>query len=348
MDLPSPGPSPLPKPATLRDVAQLAGVSVATVSKTLSGGYRLRAETQDRVRAAAQSLNFAPNQLAASLHRRTSGTIGLLMSGLDGRFSIPVMMGAEDAFESGEVSVFLCDTRADPARELRHIQALLARRVDGLIFVGESTTPRESIGHTLPVPVVYAYSPSADDGDISVVSDNFDAGRMAARELLDGGRRRIAYIGGEADYVGSRNRAAGAVSALADHGTALIAGGALFGDWSEAWGRTAVRRILADHPDIDGLLCGSDQLARGVLDELREQGISVPGDVAVMGHDNLTSIAMQSRPSLSTIDMELGEIGRVAARLLFAAIEGDFDTGRHQIAARVVVRQSSGPALHAH
>lgn len=328
-------------PATLKDVARQAGVSIATVSKALNGRDHVRAETRERVRAAAEELNFAPNQLAQGLIAGRTGTVGLLTSDLEGRFSIPVMMGAEDAFGADSTSVFLCDARGDSIREQHHIRALLSRRVDGLIVVGDTTNPRASLGNDIPVPVVYAYAPSDDEGDISVVSDNVDAGRIAAEHLLSCGRRRVGYISGDVGYLAATDRVAGAESALRRHGLELVGGEALYGAWTEGWGRAAARTLVNLHPDIDGILCGSDQIARGVLDVLRESGRDVPNDISVMGHDNWEQIASQSRPPLSTVDMRLQEVGRLAAQLLFAAIEGDFRPGVHSVQCRIVPRGSS-------
>jgi LacI family transcriptional regulator len=332
------------RPATLKDVASLAGVSVATASKALKGGYKIRAETRGRVEEAAAILRFAPNQLATSLHNGRSGTVGLITSDLEGRFSIPVMMGAEDAFGVDEISVFLCDARGDAIRERAQIKALLARRVDGFIFVGDSTNPRRTIGHDLPVPVVYAYAPSDDPLDMSVVSDGRGAGRQVIEHLVGLGRERIAYIAGDPSFVAAVDRAEGAQAALLERGLHLVGGAPLFGDWSEAWGRRATRRLLASGEPFDAIACSADQLARGALDALREAGRIVPDEVAVMGHDDWRHVATQARPPLSTIDMNLQELGRTAARLLFKAIDGQREPGVHTIPARVVARESTAPA----
>ena len=121
---------------TIRDVAAAAGVSISTASKALNGQGKLRAETRDRVAQAARQLDFAPNTLAQALLAGRSFTVGLITTDSFGRFSIPVMLGAEDALGTGLISVFMCDTRDDPERERRYIEMLSARRVDGLIVTG--------------------------------------------------------------------------------------------------------------------------------------------------------------------------------------------------------------------
>ncbi|MDI6098846.1 hypothetical protein QLQ12_09565 [Actinoplanes sp. NEAU-A12] len=118
-----------------------------------------------------------------------------MTSDVEGRFSIPILMGAEDAFGSDQTSVFLCDARGDAIREKHHLRALLSRRVDGLIVVGARPDTRLSLGE-LPVPVVYAYAPSDDPADLSSVTDNVGGGRLAIDHLIRCGRRRIAAASG--------------------------------------------------------------------------------------------------------------------------------------------------------
>jgi LacI family transcriptional regulator len=328
--------------ATLQDVARLAGVSVATASKALNGRSHVRPETRDRVLKAAEQLSFSPNALARSLLGGRTGTVGLLTSDLEGRFSIPILMGAEDAFGAGKVAGFLCDARGDTIREQYHLQALLTRRVDGLIVVGSRTDPRPSLGRDLPVPVVYTYAPSEDPDDLSIVCDNIGAGRLAIEHLVSSGRTRIAHITGDPGYGASRERAEGARAALDDAGLELV-GEVRYGAWSEGWGRAAATMLLDRHPDVDAVFCGSDQVARGVMETLRERGREVPDDVAVMGFDNWEILTTNARPPLTSVDMNLEEVGRTAARALFAALDGEVRTGVEALPCRLVIRGSTVP-----
>jgi LacI family transcriptional regulator len=329
------------RPATLSDVARLAGVSVATASKSLNGRQQVKAETRERVLSAAEQLSFSPNVLARHLLSGRSGAIGLVTHDLEGRFSIPTLMGAEDAAGTGKTSVLLCDARGDALREQYHVQALLGRRVDGLMIVGARPDPRPSLG-ALPVPVVYAYAPSEDPDDMSVVSDNVLGGRQVGEHLLACGRTRVAVVTGDASYGAAHDRVAGVRSAL-DAAGVPITGEPLYGAWTEEWGRTAAALVLAQHPDVDGIVCGSDQIARGVLDQLRESGRRVPEDVAVTGHDNWEILALNARPHLTSVDMNLEEVGRRAAALLFDAIEGQVRSGTEVVPSRLVPRGSTGP-----
>jgi LacI family transcriptional regulator len=333
---------PRARPTTLADVARLAGVSVATASKALNGRDHVRAETRHRVVEAAEQLSFSPNTLARGLLAGRTGTVGLLTSDLEGRFSIPILMGAEDAFGAGKVNVFLCDARDDTIREQHHVQALLSRRVDGLIVVGSRTDPRPSLGRELPVPVVYAYAPSDDPDELSIICDNVGAGRLAVEHLIACGRTRIAHISGDPRYAAARDRAEGVLAGLADAGLSQV-GDVRYGSWSEAWGRAAAAMLLDRHPDVDAVFCGSDQVARGVMDMVRERGRRIPDDVAVMGFDNWEVLAADARPPLTSVDMSLEEVGRAAARAVFAALDGTPRSGVEALPCRVVIRGSTAP-----
>ncbi|NNU27633.1 LacI family DNA-binding transcriptional regulator [Isoptericola sediminis] len=330
------------KTVTLRDVAQVAGVSLSTASKALNGRADVRPETRRRVEEAADRLAFRPNAAAQLLPSGRTGTVGLITSDLEGRFSIPILMGAEDAAGAGKMSVFLCDAREDTIRERYHLEALLSRRVDGIIVVGSRTDPRPSLGRDLPVPLVYVYAPSDSPDDLSLVPDNVGAGRLAVEHLLSTGRRRLAHIAGDPTYAAARDRVEGVTSALAEHGLGLAGGHQpVYGAWSEAWGRTALRAVLEADPDIDAVIAGSDQIARGVLDALRELGRRVPQDVAVVSFDNWEILATGSVPQLTSVDMRFESLGRQAAQRLFAAFDGTQEVGTLTQPCRLVVRGSS-------
>jgi len=329
-----------PRTTTLRDVARLAGVSVATASKALNGRNNVHPDTRRRVVEAAEQMSFTPNSLAKAILAGQTGTVGLLTNDLEGRFSLPILMGAEDAFGAGQMSVLLCDAREDAIREQYHLKALLGRRVDGLIVVGSNTDPRQSLGHSLPVPVIYAYAPSTDEDDASVVPDNANAGVLATQHLLSLGRMRVAHVTGPETYAAARERALGAKEALVDVGLELV-GPVRYGSWAEAWGRAATNALLDTGAEVDAILAGSDQIARGVLDALRDRGRAVPDDVAVMGFDNWDPMVAGARPLLTTVDMNFKTIGRRAAQRLVDEIEGRHTPGVEQVACTVVVRGST-------
>lgn len=327
-------------PVKIGDVALAAGVSVATVSKALNGRWDVSAATRDRVLETAARLRFRPNVLAGSLRTGRSFSVGLLTTDSFGRFSIPIMLGAEDALGSGEVAIIFCDTRDDPERETRQVQALLHRQVDGIIVNGRRTEARPSLVDHRGVPVVYAFSPSQDPADCSVIADEPNGTALAVQHLLAGGRTRIAHITGPRRHRSAAVRATSTTACLR-RAALRIVGGTRFGAWTEEWGRRAIADLLRDAPDLDGVFCGSDQIARGVIDGLREAGRSVPEDVAVVGFDNWEVMATATRPPLTTIDMNIDLIGRIAAQLLLGAIDLSPTSGTTVVPARLVVRESA-------
>ncbi|WP_028278972.1 LacI family DNA-binding transcriptional regulator [Arthrobacter sp. H5] len=330
------------KSVTLRDVARVAGVSVPTASKALNGREGVRAATRQAVLATAERLAFHPNTTARALKNGRSGTWGLITDDLEGRFSIPILMGAEDTAGAGKMSVFLCDARGDVIREKHHLQSLLGRQVDGLIIVGSRTDARASLGE-LPVPAIYVYAPSDAHTDLSIVPDNLGGGRLAAQHLLDLGRKRIAHIAGDRSYDAARARVTGVDEVLTAHNMELMGGQAFYGVWSEAWGRNATRRLVESSPDLDAVVCGSDQIARGVLDALKDLNLRVPEDVAVVSFDNWEVFATGAVPGLTSVDMNFEAMGRMAGEKLFAAMGGEEQQGTIIQPCRLVVRGSTCP-----
>lgn len=329
------------KAVTLSDVAARAGVSIATASKALNDRGDVAARTRARVLAVAEELSFTPNAMARGLLAGRTGTVGLLTSDLEGRFMLPILMGAEDAFGAGRINVFLCDARGDAIREQHHLRELLSRRVDGIIVVGRQTDPRSSLGQSIPVPVVYAYAPSDDPRDLSLTPDNVAGGRLAVEHLISCGRSRIAHVSGDPSYAAAQDRLTGARAALADAGLELI-GEPMFSAWTEHWGRDATAMLLQQHPEIDAVFCGSDQIARGALDSARDLGRRVPDDLAVIGYDNWEVLAENSRPELTSIDANLQQLGRQAAQRVFEAIDGvDIGSGVRHLPVRLTIRGST-------
>lgn len=331
------------RPATVRDVAAMAEVSPGTVSKALNGTGKVRAETRDRIQAAAAALDFRPNDLARSVFERRSYTVGVITTDSFERFSLPVMLGVEDALGAGQISVFLSDSRGDPIRERHYVDQLLKRRVDGFVVTGRSSNARPPITATSGVPVVYALTPSSDPADCSVVVDDHAAGFVAGEYLVDLGRRRIGHITGPQSFDAAVRRADGFSAALAA-ADLQPAGEILCGGWTESWGRQAAEILLRSTPDLDAVHCGSDLIARGVMETIHEHGKRIPADIAVTGTDNWEIIAEGARPQLTTVDLELATVGRVAAQRLLDAIAGNPHHGIEQVDCRLVVRESTGRA----
>ena len=329
-------------PVTLREVAAAAGVSVATASKALNGQGRMTAETRERIRETARHLGFRPNSLAQSLLRKRSFTVGLLTNDTYGRFSLPLMAGVSDALVDNGVSVFLCNVEDDQRLGQLHVEAMLDKRVDGIIATGKRIDRHLPVDlANLRIPVVYAFT-QPDPGSVAFVSDDAGGARLAVEHFLRLGRRRIAHVSGPASFAVVHARAQAYRDVLVEHGLPVFE--PLLGPWSEGWGHDAVAKLFGGGGERpDAVFCGNDQIARGVIDALRERGISVPDDVGVIGFDNWEIVAEATRPPLTSIDMNLASLGREAGLALLSLVGGQpAAPGIRKLPCRLVVRQSCG------
>jgi LacI family transcriptional regulator len=329
---------------TIRDVARAAGVSIGTVSKALNGQGRLRAETREMVQEVARRLGFRPNDLAHALHRGKSLTVGMISTDSFGRFTMPIMEGLEECLADEGISVFMCNAADDPEREKRHIDQLLGKRVDGIVFTSRRADKRPDVDMShLGLPTLYVYAQSDDAGAPCLVPDDQQGARRAVDHLAALGRRRIAHVTGPERFEAVRLRRAGYLEALAAHGLGGYAV-CLNGPWAESFGYDAAGELFGGAGVApDAIFCGNDLIARGAIDALRERGIGVGTDVAVVGFDNWELMATATRPPLTSVDMNLTTLGREAGTCMLAMIEGE-DTvrGITRLPCSLVVRQSCG------
>lgn len=335
------------KASTITEVARLAGVSVTTASKAVNGRTKISEATRERVLAAARQLDYHPNPLARSLHSGRSGTVGVvLVSTSMHRFAVPLLLGIEAGLAEIDLSLTLSDARGDEARVQELARTLRHRKVDGLIVVGDNNavTPAVDAGR---VPVVYVHGCTARVEDVAHAPDDRGGAALAVDHLVATGRRRVAHLAGPRGTRAADERAGGVAEALARHGLELTTS-ARYGPWSQRWGRAATAELLAEQPGLDAIVCGSDQIATGALAALEAVGRRVPDDVAVTGHDNLPILAQESDPPLTSVDMNLEELGATAARRLFEIIDGRPQHGLVLQPATLVVRGSTGgaPADH--
>ncbi|MGP4805141.1 LacI family DNA-binding transcriptional regulator [Agrobacterium cavarae] len=322
---------------TIHDLARAAGVSVSTVSKALNDTGRMGEETRTRIKRIATEIGFRPNALARGLLSRRSFTIGLLTNDTYGRFTLPVMAGVSEALVDKGVSVFLCAIEDDPALARVHVEAMLDKQVDGIIATGKRTDRALPVDLSdLPVPVVYAFTVGPPNS-ITYASDDAQGAEVAVTHLLALGRRRLAHITGPDAFIAALERAS-AFRRLAGSDAPV-----LHGQWTESWGREAILDLWRAGDRPDGIFCGNDMIARGVIDGLREIGVSVPGEVSIVGFDNWEIVASQSRPPLTTIDMNLKELGRQAGLTVLALGEGQkLEPGWRKQPCTLVVRGSCG------
>jgi LacI family transcriptional regulator len=329
---------------TIHDVARASNVSIGTVSKALNNSGSLRQETRERIASAAEAIGYRPNDLAQSLHRARSMTVGILSNDSFGRFAFPIVEALERRLFDDGIAVFMCNATDDPMLERRHINQLLGKRVDGLVVTARRADRRAAIEPAARgLPVVYVFSQVEGPDALCLLPDDEGGARLAVKHLAALGRRRIAHITGPERFEAVRQREQGWRGAIADAG--LRAGAADYrpGRWSEAWGREAVHELFSRRGAVpDALFCGNDQIARGAVDALRELGLATPADVAVVGFDNWDVMVEAARPPLTSVDMNLGALGREAGVALIEMMGGRALKGVRRLPCSLVIRESCG------
>lgn len=329
---------------TIRDVARVSKVSVGTVSKALNNNGSLRQETRDRVIAVAKELGFRPNDLAQSLHRGQTFTVGLISNDSFGRFTMPIMEGLEECLADSRIAVFMANATDDPEREAQHVEQLLGKRVDGIVVTARRADQREPL--KIPardMPMIYVFSRIDDPDAFCLLPDDEGGALLAAEHLIGLGRRRIAHITGPERFEAVRLRRDGFRKALASAGIDESDGFYLPGVWSEGWGREAIAQLFRGRRQVpDAIFCGNDQIARGAADALRERAISVPDAVSIVGFDNWEVMADATRPPLTSVDMNLKDLGRQAGLRMLDMIAGKHLHGVHRLPCTLVVRESCG------
>ena len=333
------------KRPTLKDIAERAHVSVSAVSKALRDQGHISPQLKIQIREIAREIGYDDNRMAASQRMWHSGMVGLITADLVGQPSMSILNGVEQELGAAKHSVLLANAHGDGKLEQSHIERLIAHGVDGFIIAADSIRVRPPIQPDIVrnLPTVYAFGVSSSPQDCSVTCDNKQAGRDAIMHLATQGCTRIAVIAGMADSKATADRLHGAQQAfdlLRSRGVRLIAT-PRFGKWTELWGAQAAELLLSDGQPFDGLYCFNDQIARGAIDVLQRHGIGIPGDVAVIGHDNWNYVYAESPMSISSIDSNTELIGRTAARYLLDAISGNPHQGVTYLPCTVVERHSS-------
>lgn len=330
-----------PERVTIRDVARRAGVAVSTVSHALSGRRHVRPATVTRIHAAIEELGYRPDALARAMVTGRSQTLGLLLPDIVNPFYAHVARGVEDLARDRGYSLILCNSDLRPDAERRYIDTLVAHRVDGILFIPGSTAARralERLARSTTRSLLVDEELAGPDG-AGVFSDNLDGGRQAARHLLDVGVRRPVFLGGPAELPTVRDREAGFRDGLAAAGLEPVA--ARYGRYRTDAGSDAVRSLLDDKVDFDGLFAADDLVALGALQALQHAGRRVPEDVAVCGFDGIPGSELWS-PALTTIAQRIQTLGTTAAQLLLDHIEGRLEVmPRVVLPVELVVREST-------
>jgi DNA-binding LacI/PurR family transcriptional regulator len=330
---------------TLEEVAQLAGVSRATVSRVVNGSPRVSPDVRTDVQAAIDRLGYVPNRAARSLVTRRSDSIAVVITEPTALlFSDPFFprllrgISSELAVHDRQLVLLMPDTPADEARTADY---LTAGHVDGTVLVSlHADDPLPGRLGAAGIPIVLVGRPPKGTRASYVDVDNRQGAQSAVDHLVAGGRRVIATIAGPRDMAVGMDRLAGYRDALTDAGLTLDPTLETTSDFTRDGGAAAMTRLLAARPDIDGVFAASDLMAVGALSVLAAAGRRVPQDVAVVGYDD-SPVATSTTPQLTSVRQPIEEMGHETARLLLAAVEAADPVPRRVILATELVRRAS-------
>lgn len=308
---------------TLRDVADAAGVHPATASRALNPATRglVNADTARRVIKVAESLGYRPNPIARGLKTAKSGTVGLVIPDLTNPLFPPIVRGIEDVLEPAGYSGLIVNTDNDPQRERQQIESLRSRQVEGLI-VATAMLDHPLLAQLRREGVQMVMVNRRPDGvDVpSITPDDATGIELAVRHLADLGHRRIAHLAGPVQTSTGLVRARAFRSTVRDLGLADDPALVSTCDyWSEEAGADALRAMIDAGTDFTAVVAGNDLIALGCYDVFAERGIDCPGDISVVGFNDMPFLD-KLRPPLTTVSIPHQQIGAEAARLLLDAI----------------------------
>ncbi|MFY0545852.1 LacI family DNA-binding transcriptional regulator [Brevibacillus sp. H7] len=327
--------------STIRDVAKLAGVSVATVSRVLNKNGYVNKETEQKVTRAIEQLGYQPNAVARGLAGKRTGTIALILPDIANPFFPEIARAVEDVAHRHGYTVILCNSDDQGHKEQSYIEVLKKKYIDGIIFAS-NTLGEEDVQkmqrNKIPL-VVIDRAPNRQLCSV-IRSRNYEGAKLAVQHLLDAGCKKIAHIYGPQEFVTAKERLAGyeeSVMHFPWFSPSLMVPGYFRVDG----GLNAVKELLAKHPDVDGIFAGNDLMAIGALKGLHQLGVRVPHDVALIGFDGI-SLTEITEPELSTVAQPIYEMGSLAAKVLIEKIEtGLEEIQLHELDVTIVEREST-------
>lgn len=305
----------------INDIAKLAGVSRATVSRYLNDGY-VSKEKRERIARVIDETGYVPSQQAKSLRTGRSNTVGIVIPKINSHSVSRMVAGMTDEFTHAGYQVLLANTDNDERLELEYLTLFTeSNRVDGVILIATVITPahrRHVKALKVPVVIVGQQAKAAS----CVYHDERMVMHDVTSVVLDGGARRPCYLGvTNADLAAGKDRKLGFLDACAEHGVRPPASACIEGEFSCDSGYLDCEQMLSAHPELDALVCATDEIALGALTCLREYGRRVPEDVQVTGLGN-SELAVISYPPLTSVHYYYRTTGTEAARMLVEAIEG--------------------------
>jgi len=336
--------SPGTRAARLSDVARLARVSTATVSRALTCPGKVKPATAERIRQAVQALGYVAHGAARALASRRTRTIGAVIPTLDNAIFANTVHALQKALDEAGYTLLLASHEFDAGVEARVTEALVERGVDGLVLLGATHHPSVlRMLDTHQIPYVLTWALDASGRHPCVGFDNRAAAIRIARHLIELGHREFAMISGiTAGNERAAERLEGVRQALSAAGAALPPARVVEKPYTLSAGREGLREVLRAAPRPTAVICGNDVLAIGALAECRAQGLAVPRDLSLTGFDDLEMSAVVT-PGLTTIHFPTADLGSVAAQHLLARLGGKAYEMRTELPVELVVRASTAP-----
>ncbi len=329
-----------PRPPTIKDVAERAGVSKSLVSLVMRGASNVSSQRRAAVIAAASELGYRPNAVARSLVRQRTHIVGLMLSDIHNPYFAEVVDGVETAAALEGYGVLINNGSRRPAGEREAMETLLELRVDGLVLAGPVINVGDIAAAARSEPVVLVARSTRTKGVDSVTNDDRKGGALAVEHLIGLGHERIAHLSAGSG-AGARSRRTGYERAMERGGLGSrirIVGGS----FTEDGGYEGMRELLATGEHPSAVFVANDFAAIGALQAADEAGVDVPGDISIVGYDN-TALAGLRRIGLTTIDQPGAEIGAMAVQLLMERIAGRRSDCHIVVPPSLVVRSTTGP-----
>jgi len=311
------------KRVLLSDVAALAGLSKATVSRYMNQSIILPQETIDRIEAAIRQLDYRGNSLARRLSKGGSETLGLVLPDITNPFFAELADAAEEAASAHGYSLVLCITRNHPGKESQFIRWLDTCQVDGLLFTTnhpDNGLLRKEINRHQRIVLLDEDIP----GSVvpKVFADNVQGGRIATENLIAAGHRHIAFVGGPDELMSVRERYQGFCTAMEQAGLHVLPEWVMYGEYQREFGKQALERLFSCAERPTAVFAASDFLVLGLMDGLRARGLKAPEALSLVGFDDAT-YADFTLPRISTIRQPARELGRMAVEIMLRILNDD-------------------------
>ncbi|UQZ36451.1 LacI family transcriptional regulator [Paenibacillus sp. PK3_47] len=327
--------------ATIKDVAKLAGVALSTASYAMSGDSKVSAKTKEKVLAAARELNYQKNGFAMDLKRSRTNTIALILTDLSGPYYSELIRSIQDVALSNSFDLIACSSMG--GKDSTAVRFLLEKRVDGAIVLAHNISDEiltAAAGERFPIVVMDRII--SGEGLINVMVDGELGGYTATRYLIEKGHSSIAYISGPANSYDNTLRYQGFQRAMREAGLEEKTKWRLSGNFIREGGYKATKMMLMQGELPSAVFYGNDEMAVGGMKALEEGGVSVPGDISVIGFDDI-QLAEYIQPPLTTIHQPMYESGSLAGHLLFQKLNGDPVNDFYKLKINLVERKSVNP-----